>query len=244
MPKWYHGVISPRTKVYQIARNTYLKLLKRNPAAIKQQIDNASGPLRLNIGCGYTFWEGWVNADFPNWDMLSDRDWSYFMGSRKADVIYTEHVLEHLSYRQVEHFVALCARYLKPGGVVRSAVPDEYNPSAEYYHMFKPQPMSRRYEANTEHQTFWSVDSLGQIFRRHGFKLKPVEYFDAEGSFHTSEIDPFYGDVKRSSDNNYMPIHLKSVEEEGDALEWIRLNKHTFKHDYIYSSLVLDAIKQ
>lgn len=243
MPKWYHSVISPRTRFYQVIRSSYLKLLKRDPQSIKRVIDSTDGPLRLNIGCGYVFWEGWVNADFPNWDMLSRKDWAFYMGDRKADVIYTEHVLEHLSYRQVELFAELCSKYLKPNGVVRTAVPDEYNPSDEYYHMFKPQPMSRTYEANTEHQMFWSVDSLGQIFRRHGFKIKPIEYYDAEGKFHFTEIDPFYGDVRRSYTKNYMVEHLKVVEKAGDALEWTRANRHKLKHDYIYNSLIVDAIK-
>ena len=90
---------------------------------------------------------------------------------------------------------------------------------------------------------FWIVDFLGQIFKRHGFRIVPVEYFDAEGHFHSNAIDPFFGDVKRSYTKNYMPLHLKVANESGDALEWYRKNKNSLKHDYIYSSLVLDAVK-
>jgi predicted SAM-dependent methyltransferase len=244
MPKWYHSVISPRWGIYQFARNSYLTLFKRDPKKIKRAVEANKAFLRLNLGCGYDEWPGWVNADFPNWDMLNENDWKQYLGNHKVDVIYTEHVLEHLDFRQVDKFISLCAKYLKPGGVVRSAVPDEYNPSNEYYHMFKPQPMASTYEKNTEHQTFWNHDSLGHLFKRYGFEVKPIEYFDADGNFHEGTIDPKYGPVKRTFRSDFRERHLRDVEREGDALEWIRLNKHTLKHDYIYSSLVIDAIKQ
>ena len=41
-----------------------------------------------------------------------------------VDVIYSSHMIEHLDRREARSFLAECLRALKPGGVLRIAVPD------------------------------------------------------------------------------------------------------------------------
>jgi predicted SAM-dependent methyltransferase len=41
-----------------------------------------------------------------------------------CDFIYNEHFLEHLTIEQGRHFLRECCRVLKPGGVLRIAMPD------------------------------------------------------------------------------------------------------------------------
>jgi SAM-dependent methyltransferase len=44
--------------------------------------------------------------------------------SATVDVIYSSHMIEHLDRREAAGFLAECLRVLKPGGVLRLAVPD------------------------------------------------------------------------------------------------------------------------
>ena len=82
---------------------------------------------RINIGCGGYGHDGWLNCDR---DPLHD-DYVYLDASRPlpfpdscADMIFTEHMIEHLELGDAQRFLAECARILKPGGTIRVATPD------------------------------------------------------------------------------------------------------------------------
>jgi predicted SAM-dependent methyltransferase len=44
--------------------------------------------------------------------------------SQSAEVVYTSHMLEHLSYEDARRFLRECHRLLAPGGILRVVVPD------------------------------------------------------------------------------------------------------------------------
>lgn len=44
--------------------------------------------------------------------------------SGSVDVVYSSHMIEHLDRREAGRFLAECRRVLKPGGILRLAVPD------------------------------------------------------------------------------------------------------------------------
>lgn len=83
----------------------------------------------LNLGCGSNFStkEEWVNIDF-----IEKKP--YVLGhnllngipfkDNSFDFIYHSHVLEHFSKKDGEAFLKECFRVLKPGGVLRIAIPD------------------------------------------------------------------------------------------------------------------------
>ena len=83
----------------------------------------------LNLGCGYKYVkaEEWLNAD-----MLSVGDdvvkCNFLNGipfdSEKFDLVYHSHVLEHFAKADAGKFIAECHRILKPGGVIRIALPN------------------------------------------------------------------------------------------------------------------------
>lgn len=107
--------------------------------------------VNLNLGCGDTAPEGWVNCD-SSWNaqlsklpfvhqaikklgLVSEARWPgnvryLSLGKRfpwkdgSVDVVYASHVLEHLDQRVADNFMQESMRVLKRGGVLRIVVPD------------------------------------------------------------------------------------------------------------------------
>jgi SAM-dependent methyltransferase len=114
--------------------------------------------MRINVGCGATPTDGWVNLDnslvvrVAHWPLLgqvlsetrilptSSREFARIAnrdGIRYAnasaripsadnsvDVVYSSHMFEHLDRREARAFLLEVRRVLRPGGVLRLAVPD------------------------------------------------------------------------------------------------------------------------
>ncbi|HEX8491244.1 MAG TPA: methyltransferase domain-containing protein [Pyrinomonadaceae bacterium] len=83
----------------------------------------------LNLGCGPRFSSdpAWTNVDFhSNSPHVIAHDLSRGIPFPDAtfDAVYHSHVLEHFSPQDGARFIAECWRALKPGGILRVAVPD------------------------------------------------------------------------------------------------------------------------
>ena len=101
--------------------------------------------LKLNIGCGTSGIDGWVNIDNSPSILLSrfpfgrrifrTPDWPRDV--RRADVrkripfpdssvscIYSSHTFEHFTYEESLAVARECFRVLRPGGILRIVVPD------------------------------------------------------------------------------------------------------------------------
>jgi predicted SAM-dependent methyltransferase len=85
---------------------------------------------KINIGCGGNV------IDEPSWinlDIIPSRK-VYYLDARHPlkfkdntiEIIFTEHMLEHLYFDEALEFLKECYRVLKPSGVIRIAVPDLY----------------------------------------------------------------------------------------------------------------------
>jgi len=81
----------------------------------------------LNLGCGYHFDKRWVNLDFGSTgegviahNLLSGIPFP----EAHFEAVYHSHILEHFLKPDAEKFIAECYRVLKPGGIIRIAVPD------------------------------------------------------------------------------------------------------------------------
>lgn len=83
--------------------------------------------MKLNLGCGSRFNTGWINIDFYSSDP-SVRAYNLLQGiplpDNHVDLVYHSHLLEHFPRDRAGHFLAECMRVLKPGGIIRVAVPD------------------------------------------------------------------------------------------------------------------------
>ncbi len=82
--------------------------------------------LRLHLGCGANIKRGWLNMDLsPSADLQVDLRRRFPLPDNCSTIIYTEHFLEHLDYREpATSFVKECFRVLQPGGILSIAVPD------------------------------------------------------------------------------------------------------------------------
>jgi predicted SAM-dependent methyltransferase len=89
----------------------------------------------INIGCGSTWHPAWVNLDMRpaspqvrSWDVARGLPF----GDAQVQACYASHVLEHLSRPQAKALLSECRRVLRPGGVLRLAVPDLEAIAREY----------------------------------------------------------------------------------------------------------------
>lgn len=92
---------------------------------------NAEGADRsvrlLNFGCGGTFHPDWTNLDASPVSpavIAHDVTRRFPFADGTFDAVYGSHVLEHLEPAVAERVLGDCFRILKPGGILRIAVPD------------------------------------------------------------------------------------------------------------------------
>ena len=103
-----------------------IRLLTRRNGRIASRYLRQEAVPRLHIGCGDNALRGWLNTD-----LNPGRDQIYLDATRPfpfADgvfaYIYSEHMIEHVSWSAGRAMLAECHRVLKPGGVIRLVTPD------------------------------------------------------------------------------------------------------------------------
>ncbi len=111
------------------------------------------GVNKLNFGCGHRYVKGWVNIDFhsehPEVKRVNLlRRLPFAEGA--FDVVYSSHVLEHFAPATAEALLRECHRVLKPGGILRTVLPDLETACREYVRLLDEVKTSeaarRRYE--------------------------------------------------------------------------------------------------
>lgn len=174
-----------------------------------------SNPLKLVIGSGNTQYEGWLSTDLRMLDITNPADWRKYFYPNCFDRMLAEHVLEHLSADENRAALALCYEYLKPGGIFRIAVPDGHRRDPDYVAEVTP--------PRDGHQMLFTIESLTAMVEESGFRVRPLEYFDASGMFHAERWESADGHIMRSA------RYDRQIAFKRDGLN--------------YTSLILDAIK-
>lgn len=82
--------------------------------------------LKLNLGCGWRdFGQDWIHIDGGDYPHLHSKDISNLpFQDNSVDLIYASHVLEYFDRQEAEDLLKRWYNKLKPGGIVRLAVPD------------------------------------------------------------------------------------------------------------------------
>ncbi|HWH49454.1 MAG TPA: methyltransferase domain-containing protein [Burkholderiales bacterium] len=94
-----------------------------------------AGKRLLNVGCGLHFHPAWVNVDVvpASSEVIAvDVRKGLPFADRTFDAVYCSHVLEHLSQHQAAGLLEHMHRVLRPGGIIRIAVPDLETLTREY----------------------------------------------------------------------------------------------------------------
>lgn len=84
---------------------------------------------KLHFGCGPRYLPGYIHVDaqkYPHVEHVVDitQDLSHIFGEESIDEIYACHVLEHISRREIVDTLSNWNKLLKPGGILRLAVPN------------------------------------------------------------------------------------------------------------------------
>ncbi len=80
----------------------------------------------LHIGCGGSIHPGWLNVDRYNAaaDTYLDARNPFPFRDGTFDLVFTEHMLEHVQIDRVRQFLGEVYRVLRPGGTCRITCPD------------------------------------------------------------------------------------------------------------------------
>lgn len=153
-------------------------------------------PLRVVLGAGGLYQEGWIPTDIEQLNILREQDWQALFKPNSIDVLLAEHVWEHLTPEEGRIGLEHCFQYLKPAGYFRIAVPDGNHPDPEYIEYVKPGGSGAGAD---DHKVLYTIESLSRAVESVGFKVHPLEYFDSEGNFHFEAWELESGMIHRSS---------------------------------------------
>lgn len=142
--------------------------------------------MKLNIGCGYEYLQGWVNIDSGR-DSLADR----FMEAHRlefddgsAEEIRAAQLIEHLGFFKAKYFLAECYRVLKDGGLLTLETP---HVEKTFKSFLKGDRAAREaalgwvYGGETpgmEHRWCFPEELLGELLEGAGFRLKIKKAFE------------------------------------------------------------------
>ena len=157
-------------------------------STIDKTVDASPGVLdpdrpKLNIGGGATPLDGYYTVDAMfggDAELLTGPD-EKLIPDESVDEVYASHILEHISWQRVEHVLTEWVRVLKPGGILRVAVPDLAK-TMEYYSQPEVQAavaahefpmmgavvMGGQTDSNDYHKSCWGEVDLMGIFRELG----------------------------------------------------------------------------
>jgi predicted SAM-dependent methyltransferase len=82
---------------------------------------------KLHLGCGWNLLPDWLNTDHipeRRGALYLDARRSFFFSDETFDYIFSEHMIEHMSYHDGLNMLTECHRILKRWGKIRISTPD------------------------------------------------------------------------------------------------------------------------
>jgi predicted SAM-dependent methyltransferase len=165
---------------------------------------SANPVAKIQLGCGGNLLDGWLNTDgqcdgwfHPNSVKLNAAE-SFALPDAVFDYVYSEHVIEHLTYWQGQNMLQESFRIMKPGARLRISCPDfqflldlYQNPSelmTDYMQQTKPDwapyPNAiftiNNYVRDWGHKFIYDQNTLQACLQAAGFDQ--IEQFDIRNS--------------------------------------------------------------
>ena len=169
------------------------------------------GKKRLHIGCGENVLNGWANIDLKSkgivigWD-LTDR---LPVRSETIELVYCEHFIEHITFKQAAVLLADIHRVLRSDGILRLSTPslkklvDEYlsGRTSKWCDIeFSPTTPCQMVNEGLRlwgHQFVYDANELKRILEEAGFrKVTPVAWRESTSpALRELECRPFHGEI-------------------------------------------------
>jgi predicted SAM-dependent methyltransferase len=207
---------------------------ERSPAIIEAYM--RTHPIkRLQIGAGASRRPGWLNTDIePGEGGLAylDATKRFPFEDSSLDYIFSEHVIEHLTYDEGKFMMAEAYRVLVPGGKMRISTPDlrrfialfDENPSEEakaylvgkrQWHNWPDEPNAAAIILNLQmsswgHKFMYDLQTLGSALARAGFRNLQEFEENISDDEHLRDLEERDGGVNmRWSDYETMSVEVE-----------------------------------
>ena len=150
----------------------------------------------LNLGCGNTFHENWMNIDYAS-DSPFVKTHDLSKGIPFADnsfkLAYHSHILEHFNRTDAINFLKECYRVTENGGVIRIVVPDLKETVDEYLEAYinVKKDASELNKANYD----WAVIELIDQFVREDSGGEMLRYWTKENIINNTKLESRIGKV-------------------------------------------------
>lgn len=187
------------------------------PRRLRRIVPGAS-TLRVVVGAESRVDPGWIATEQEYLDIADKRDWERFFAHDSIDAILAEHVFEHLTPADAYLAARNCHEFLKPGGLLRAAVPDGLHPDPAYIEWVDVGGIG---PGAHDHKLLYDYASFSRLLAAAGFEVRLLEYWDEQGVLHQADWDPAQGWVRRS-------VRFDTKERGG----------------FRYTSIILDARKR
>lgn len=150
--------------------------------------------MKLIVGAGNTTEPGWLSLNEGDLDVTNAAQWQAMFAPNSLDGVLAEHVWEHLTWDEAMAATRNIARYLRPGGILRIAVPDGLHTCERYIAWVAPGTGFN----GDDHKLLFDYRMLSQLMQSSG--LRPVlrEWWDEAGSFHSNYRADEEGRIRRS----------------------------------------------
>ena len=201
-------------KILTYFKSIYLRIIY--PFQIKSYLKNDFR--KLQLGSGDNLMEGWFNTDlYPKKGFIYlDVSKPLPIPSSSFDRIFSEHMIEHVSFQESYLFLKECHRILKPGGRIRIATPD----LDHYLRLFN----SEKSSLDEEYIDWISKDWLirgGITFKNPSMFINLVMHswghefiFDFD-TFNSVLKEIGFKDVTRHVSQESFDVNFKNIERHG-----------------------------
>ena len=149
--------------------------------------------IKLQLGCWKNIKKGWLNTDKSISGCLGgaiymDVRKRFLLPDESVDFVYSEHLIEHLTFPEVNNMLNECYRVMKRGGIIRIATPNlnflvdlylhpEKDINKRYVELAakkghlpqKPVYVINRFHTAWGHQIVYDYETLVELLKSCGF---------------------------------------------------------------------------
>ena len=200
----------------------------------------------LNLGCGSTFHPDWVNIDFHDHGgtvLGYDLRLGIPCADSSMDVVYHSHVLEHFDRKDGRFFLEECFRVLRPGGMIRIAIPDLEGIVRAY--LASLEEASSNQPGGKERHEWMGIELLDQLVRqKSGGEM--AEYWQQatvpEEAFILSRVGQEYTATRASLKARPVPPQENTALPSLDMAFFQQGEQHRWMYDRVSLGAILSAI--